>query len=467
VTLSDLDLENRLRDQRVRAAEIPPAPFDLAQQVRERAHAERRRQVRLAAAAIAAALVFVGLPALASSLTAGGSRSESAAPATSRAPAPSHLDLPTRGSLAGNDDWLAGVRGLSWLPADAVARPPDVELPDPAVEERKVVFAGDVPGGRVALVMAQTRIGQPVQAWFAGPERARPADMRLISSPGGASRREPMALLVEPDPESGELVLVLVAHPGDEAEVMTGREVAASGETRELWRHMRLEGGAGALTVGRGLTMPPALQVRITRPGQQSPVSPLLSFADDAFDAARGPVPVEDPRGLLGVADAEELQWAVENLMSQFGPPAEQLRPTLLFAGPVGAGSTTSVVLVGVTFPSGATTTSLAVYWGPDDGGMSMTTVSTDPTPAGIALVDQLIAVATSNAVVVSGPSAAVTAEVLRDDGTLLTTVPLVDGAGSGPLAPPSRPYERILLTVRVLDDGGNVLAESTVQRQG
>ncbi|MDP9460742.1 MAG: hypothetical protein M3Q22_11005 [Actinomycetota bacterium] len=48
------------------------------------------------------------------------------------------------------------------------------------------------------------------------------------------------------------------------------------------------------------------------------------------------------------------------------------------------------------------------------------------------------------------GPSAGVTAQLYQEDGTLSTTVPLVDGAGIGPLPSPS-PAPR-LSTVRVLD---------------
>ena len=73
MTLSDLDLETRLRDQRTRTGEIPPAPVDLVQRVRERAREQRRRRVALSAAGIAAALVFVGLPVLTSGLLGNGS----------------------------------------------------------------------------------------------------------------------------------------------------------------------------------------------------------------------------------------------------------------------------------------------------------------------------------------------------------------------------------------------------------
>jgi hypothetical protein len=470
VTLTDLELETRLRDQRSRTAEIPPPPVDLAQRVRDRAREQHRRRVVLTAAGIAAALVFVGLPTLASGWLPDGSRGESASPSTRSRSAqlPSQIDIPTRGSLAGDDEWLADVRALSWRPENAEFFPPEVELPDPRVEDRKVVFAGDVPGGRVALVMAYTDENRLVQAWFTGRKGSAPRQMRLATTPSEAPGQQPLALVSAPDPASDDAVLVLVAQPGDRAEVRTGREVTAAGETRDLWEPMQLDQGAGGVALGHPMVMPPSLEIRITRPGRSAEVYAQFQFSDQT--AVSLPAPVEavaDPRGLLGVTDTDELRWTLESLVSEYGRPADELRPTLLFGGPVTAGSTTSVVLVGVTFPSGATTTSLAVYWGSDDGGMSITTSSADPAPAGVALLDRLIAVATSNAVVVSGPTTGVEAQVYRQDGTLLTTVPLVEGAGSAALAPPSRPYGRALLTVRVLDGAGNVVGETTAEQQG
>lgn len=467
MTLSDTDLVTRLRDQRARADELAPPPVDLAQRVRDRAREQRRRRVALTAAGIAAALVFVGLPALAPGVLDDGSRrSDAASPSTRRAPAPSHLDVATRGSLAGDEEWLAGVRELSWAPEDAETFPPEVEIPDPAVADRTVVFAGDVPGGRIALVMARTRVGQLVQAWFAGPERARPADMRLAGFPGQAPRLEPLAFVTTPDPDTDDLVLVLVASPGDEAEVLTGREVTAAGTMSELWEPVPLQDGAGALALGSGVAIPFGLELRVTRSGQQAPVFAQLQFDDAALGRSfSAPVEVADPRGLLELADADQLHGTVHSLAAHYGLPAARLDPTLLVAGPVSPGSRTEVLLVGITFPSGATTANLAVYWEPDAEGGMMSVHDLDLAPAGIPLVDRLLVVATSTAVVVSGPAAGVTAEFYRDDGTLLTTVPLVAGAGTAPLTPPALPPAAALATVRVLDRAGNVLAESPVEQ--
>lgn len=469
MTLSDLDLENRLRDQRARAVEIPPVPSDLAQRVRDRAREQRRNRMALTAAGIAAALVFVGLPALASGVLTDGSRGESAAPSTRfRTPAPSHLDLPTRGSLAGDEEWVAGVRALSWLPEDVDSYPPDaaLTLPDPAVEERKVVFAGDVPDGRVALVMARTD-RELVQAWFTGPRGARAADMRLAVLPANGPRLQPLALLTEPDPATDRVALVVVAGPGDAADVLTGREVAASGATREIVEPVPLEDGVGAMAVDGNVAFPSPIEVRIRIADQRTPAFAGLQYDDALVAAAQDPVEVADPRGLRPGVDEAELQWSVQMLLAHYGLPAEQLRPTLLVGGSVEPGSRTSVLLVGVTFPSGATTAQLSTYWRAvaTEGGTT-TSTSLDPAPAGAALLDRLIAVATSTTVTISGPSTGVEAQFYAADGTLVTTVPLVDGAGIGPLLPPSATPAPRLATVRVLDGQGAVVAESPVEQE-
>jgi hypothetical protein len=84
-----------------------------------------------------------------------------------------------------------------------------------------------------------------------------------------------------------------------------------------------------------------------------------------------------------------------------------------------------------------------------------------DPVPAGTALLDQTLTIATTNALTVSAPSRGAVAEAYRTDGTRLAAVPLVDGVGIAPLAPPTADLE----TVRVLDARGALVAEVPVER--
>ena len=223
-----------------------------------------------------------------------------------------------------------------------------------------------------------------------------------------------------------------------------------------------MEDGAGAVSPELPFSGYFGVEFQVRRDGQRDSLYPGLTFGDHLF-AAQEPGEVADPRGLLGAVDARQAQWAAESLLGHYGRSADQLVPTLLAGGPVAPGSTTSAVLVGVTFPSGATTTHLVVHWGSSEGMTSMN-VLPDPAPAGTALLDRVIAIATPNALVVSGPSAGVTAEAYRADGTLLTAVPLDEGAGLAPLAPPS-PSIAPLATVRILDAGGGLVAEVPVEQ--
>ena len=112
MTISDTELEAGLRNLRTRADDIAPPPFDLAERTRERYRAQRRSRAAIGAGGLVAALVIVGVPLAASALLADGGSREMAAPSR-----PDYLTslygTGTRGSLAGDEDWLAGVQALS------------------------------------------------------------------------------------------------------------------------------------------------------------------------------------------------------------------------------------------------------------------------------------------------------------------------------------------------------------------
>jgi hypothetical protein len=121
---------------------------------------------------------------------------------------------PTWGSLAGDAAFVEAVRRLSWTdPGAAAAGPP----PDGA----QVLFAGDVPGGRWALVAhpltvppplvdddeleRQLGTGSVALAWFAGPPGAAPDELRLRSAPLLSEPGLPVALR---DTTTGTLAVV-------------------------------------------------------------------------------------------------------------------------------------------------------------------------------------------------------------------------------------------------------------------
>src|SRR5687768_6524563 len=116
---TDTDVERRLRaGLQAWQDEIAPAPADFTARLRERRR--RQRQVRTAAVAglaAAAAVVAVAAIAVRGVLVAPdpppAAPGETAAPGES-APLPDLVDVPTRGSLAGDRDWVTAVRDLDW-----------------------------------------------------------------------------------------------------------------------------------------------------------------------------------------------------------------------------------------------------------------------------------------------------------------------------------------------------------------
>jgi hypothetical protein len=458
VTLSDAQLETRLRDLRGLAEAITPAPFDLAEQVRERHRAERRRRVALTAAGLAAALVLVGVPVAASGLIADG-RGEATAPGSTDQPS-SIYDMPTRGSLAGDADWLDAVTRLSWRSAA-----PEPDLPpgaavvvhDPPVESRRVAFAGDVPGARVALVLGLD--SRPVDAWFIGPVGADPDQMVLAASPGETTWRRPLALMDVPDPASDSRTMVVVAWPGDAATLVTGRSVDAAGKTTEHREPVPLTDGAGAIAVRGTATWPAEVQLWVRQ--SAGSYSPELTITERAL-GVHGPLPdVADPRGLRNGVRDEDLRAAVEALTGYYGMPAGELGLTLLAGDPISGGSRSSVVLVGATFPSGATTVAQVIIWGSSDSasGLASQVALTEVAPAGTELLDRVLAVPSSvpgaYLLTVSGPTAAVLAEAYSLDGSLIMRLPLTAGAGTTAVTAPMDG-----LTVHLFDGRGSLLAE-------
>lgn len=455
--ISDSELETGLRTLRTRADVLAPPPADLADRTRKLHRAQRRSRAALAAGGLVTLAVLVGVPVAASSLLAGDRGSEVAAPSgPTRDAAPALYDVPTRGSLAGDEEWLAGVREREWMsPELAAVLPPGVELPDPPVETRRVAWAGEVGGGRVALVLGRTEQGSVVQAWFTGPGDAAPGEMALLGTPGTGTRLEPVALLATPEPGSAQRVLVVVGMPGDEARVLTGRTVRASADVVDHWSSVAMEDGAGALALGATYDWSTGMQLEMARPGESRAFFPHTTIGDDLVRAWNEPVEVADPRGLRGLVHEDVLQQAARQLAGRYGLPLRDLRPTLLAAGAVNGDPGTRTLLLGHTFPSGATGAAFVDYRTDSFDMAYDDSFGVTLAPAGTPLLEQVFAVPTPGWITISGPGSGVLAEVYLADGTLHATVPLVDGAGVGPLRSPTADR------VRILDDRGAVVAEA------
>jgi hypothetical protein len=169
-------------------------------------------------------------------------------------------------------------------------------------------------------------------------------------------------------------------------------------------------------------------------------------------------VPPADPRGLADRIQQDIAGMWVGSQLATYGLSAEQARPTLLAAGPLGSYVGTYGELYGFTFPSGAIDIWAVTY---TPGRTDTSSQQFELTlPAGEALLDRVIAVQVSAGLMVSAP-AGVTAEALDASGAVLTTVLLDRGAGTGPLNDPRA------VTVRVRDAAGAVVAEVPIEGFG
>ncbi|TYP88112.1 hypothetical protein [Blastococcus xanthinilyticus] len=472
MTIPDSELEAGLRNLRARADLTAPPPADLAERTRARYRAQRRSRTALGAGALVVLAVVVGVPVAASGLLSGDRGGEVAVPSSpAPEPAPALYDLPTRGSLAGDEEWVAGVRELDWIPPELADQlPTSAELPEPPVGSRRVAWAGEVAGTRVALVLGRAEQGFVggsgqeglVQTWFTGDGDAAPEEMAPVGYPGSDPGTGPAMLFAAPYGAPEQRMVVVVGAPGDEAVVLTGRTVTASADVVDRWEPVPMEEGAGALALGASSDWPTGIPVELSRPGESRPLPSHVTTGEDLVRAWNEPVEIADPRGLRGLVQEDVLQQAVQQLAGRYGLPLRDLRPTLLAAGSVGTGSDslsgepeTRTLLVGLTFPSGATGAAFVDYWTDSYDMAQEDSFGIVLAPAGTPLLEQVFAVATASTVTVSGPASGVLAEIYLADGTLHATVPLVDGAGVGPLAPPAA--ER----VRILDGRGAVVAEA------
>jgi hypothetical protein len=357
------------------------------------------------------------------------------------------FELPTRGSLGGDDSWLAGLpdlRALAGLPA-----------------ERHVAFAGDLWEERVALVLGDGPEG-PVAAWLTGRVGASPQGMSLAAPPASAAPSGPIALWDTPTAAWLGGVLVVVTMPGDAVRFVPGVHVDATGVARDLHRELTgLDGVATAsvrapvATDGVG---PPAGRVVVTRSGSAVTVVPMLS--DRALELADSPIEPADPRGLRAEVDEQQLQAVLRRMVGTYGLRPRQVSPILLAAG---RADSSSAVLVGATMPSGATVAWLSVSRG--DAEPRVGPLSTTPEAAGAALIDRVVAVWTApptvdglRAAVVSGPRKGTVAEALATNGGTLGRSRLIHGAGVAAL-----PAESV--SIRVRDADGDVLAEGPIAR--
>ena len=244
-----MDVEDLLRENfAARADRVPPPAADLHRSTVEGHRRARRRRAAAVAGGLAVTLVVAG-----SALTAGVL--DDGPPGTNVAESPAVRDLgiyevPARGSLAGDVGFVEGVQSIEW------SAPMGWEGAwlEPEEADRRVLYAGEVPGGeRWALVMGRAGF-QLLYAWFSGPPDAAGAALQPAGLPGRGGPDVPMSLLEAGEPEP---TLVVVALPGDEV------EFSPDGST---WESLPTVDGVAVVQVPAPRMFAEA-EVRVTRDG--------------------------------------------------------------------------------------------------------------------------------------------------------------------------------------------------------
>jgi hypothetical protein len=451
---TETELERRLRgDLRARQAQAPALPGDLADRVRRRHRRERRTQLLTAVAAVAVVALFAGAATLVGGRTPGRPADTAGSPSAS--PVPGILDWPTRGSLADDADWVDGVRRLDWkVPAELQG-----DVPEPPVDARHVAFAGDVPDGRVALVVGDDD-GLTAAAWFTGPADAEPADMEAVEFPQRAHPTSAQALVRSASLRAADVLLVAVGPPGSSMDISAPPAVDAAGVESHPRVELPTDDGVAVHTLQDSWSITREIRSRVDdRLSYQ--VVPTLVFTDDP--GATGPRPGE----VETFADFI-VGETIASLLAEYSLTEDQARPSVLVSGDGhgDADGTEHAVLIGLTFPSGATGVWLLTYEKKPDG-WSSRLGRLPHAPAGTSVEERLVAVPVDGAhLALHAPAAAVRAQVLTAEGTVLGSVDLVDGGYVGEVPGDTfAPGTDGAAAVRALDAEGRTVAEGPIGR--
>ncbi|MGY1637207.1 hypothetical protein ACI78V_11200 [Geodermatophilus sp. SYSU D00742] len=383
-------------------------------------------------------------------------------------PTPPPADVlapPPRGSLAADTAFLDGVRRLPWTAPESAVGP---GIPDAPLASRRVVFAGDVPGGRWALVAGAHALvpGKPppgaedgrrdlAVAWFAGPPGAPPGQMTLHTVPQRAAPGRPSALL---DPRTGALVVVTA--PGDVVAVSAHPEIAADGSVGRTYRTVPAPEGVAVVALPpTGLPSASAVAYRVLREGALV-ASTRPDLAEHAAAPAPAPPAVEHWRAAPSAAGERLAREVVAEVLARVGLPRTEVDVALPWVGDVpGPDRTTGLgVVVTVTVPSGAVV--VAVEWRlPEASGLTAANpCALAVEPAGVpvdrrvlaascAVLDGWTAAARPSLVVVA-PRVVTTVRAHSSRGSFLVEHPATDGVVVAP-------FPRGTATVEAVTAGG------------
>lgn len=443
-----MNLQDELRETlRYAAADLsvsPPPPEFSAQMMGDERRRRTRHRAGLLAAGLAVVMVIVAVPLGLSWL---GKTTRTAEP-----PPAEMYTVPTRGSLAGDREFVDAVRQLPWDVADSAL----TGIAPPQPDSRHVVFAGDVPGGRWALVVGPEQPGtegsdaEPSSdgkgfsaAWYVGPEGATPDQLSQQSPPSWVlpSRRPTWRL----DAKTG--TLVVIAAPGDIVQISDRPVVASDGSVTRTFRSVDTVDGVAVVQVEPELF--PArtpIRVQVIRDGDVMTETQDLSWTDPS--AAPPPITVHYVRGEPTISEYSFSTdtWMVGQILGAVGLDPADAQLSVLWVGeiPGPGGIPGQLTVLTAMLPSGAVVVTAAwgrPYGGGSDsmgadlGGYCVEQVQPSGEPATdrvyamrCDVVDGTVHSDTVSSLVVVGPSTVVSVEALNTGGDVLGTFPAVDG---------------------------------------
>jgi hypothetical protein len=264
--------------------------------------------------------------------------------------------VPPRGSLASDPDYVEAVRRLPWSADEAAGA---------ALGNRSVVFVGDVPGARWALVVGRV-LGPPdapgspadgpagqsglMAVWLGGGPGAPAGDLRPLTAPTRAPDDAPIGLL---DQRTG--TLVVVAGPDDLVEVSERPEVVEDGRVYRAFRDVEtVDGVAVARLRPSDVPVSAAAAFRVTRHGRLVAHSAPVTIGGRPTAAL--PVTLTHPARPSPPTAGPVVDLTAQRLLAPLGLARHELELTVVWAGSLpGPGSETgSAAVVAATMPSGA-----------------------------------------------------------------------------------------------------------------
>jgi hypothetical protein len=464
--MEETELQQRLTRLAERTA--PPPRERLAEVVVARHRSQRRQTIGITSLVAVVAAVVVAVPSLL------GGPSSTLVPETSAAvdegPTVDVFAGPTRGSLAGDAAFVEGVRRLSWSSSAGS------DVPDAPVDTRRVVFAGEVAGVRLALVAGENT-AEPEQrdpalqtdqgalsdvaiAWYLGPAGAGPEAMVLQSVPRGVdSYGRPVGFFA-----SVTGALVVVGAPGDEVSVSPRPVVDADGSVQREYEPVDAPEGIATTVFLAGSASGQSLRYVVARGPESWTSSP--AWTDPGSSSPEVPVSWLRPAPAPGPVDSLA-EWEPRQLLDRLGLPADQVAFSMIWAGdvPSPVDRPSRVSLLAATLPSGAVLLQCSLGIDLGDGGAGGTWCGSELRPAGVPLSEQTFVVradasdmsehsAVASSLVVVAPAPAVSARAVDLGGAVLAEFALTDGVAVVPF--PER-----AATVETLAADGSVLQTS------